>query len=962
MSYTQRVYHGEPFKGRGSFNWFFNPGIVHSDSVVVITASEYQPEVVPPTTRMSASALRVTRTSGFPISVLTGKGHPTSACSTPSTSTFSIRCSWLSTSPCSIRRESRPSTSNSEGRLSLATLMRWLRSSSCKNRIYRVFRGSAVAYAPWHCCATWPTRARVPKWTIEGTRMSIELQLRAAALAAITSHNVRMRLRSTCPPLISGFSIDHLEVAADASVEQAASSVQVHVPVDVFVVADAALFAAVNDVPDGATKSAARITLVFELQVTLSEFETPEASRRPAGPDPHPRQTRPQGIRPVARSEGRTGRAEHPGDPSPRVPGSHGSARLARRHVAEDGRRRARRRRVAARFGVAGAPRSRLFPGQEWGLFLDSAAVEQLVRSKVEPPVKKSLPEASVGARYTSVGTVPQVDVDVGASLAYTILKANFTARLRCDFSLLPGSAPVLRTTVVWSVKVSLPDPLLLPFFLQGTIEHIAEGYAEDAIDPAQFGGTPTGAHTFVMDTAAPLLPLLGITLRYDSALGSPTGMTIGGAVVIPGLFEPPFAMTVSGLSGPTRIQLCSKRARTGSGAPSSQPPTIENTTSFGQLDLTGCGVFCGAECRTPGPYFQQYLSYPAAGSAPETASVRASIPYTVASAMTQPLTMVVRSSRGVRFVDFGLPPKAVTDASDRLLNARDYYIPDCPAIVPLEHGRFGMGWGAHGEVFKPPPLEDPSWSAFLHDGGGLVIQLVRVAGLDAGELLRLRSATHALDVTAGSDGGAVVPVMLPLLAAVQPALLVRADGRSLKGHVAVSSAVFERRFTLPGSLRSGPTRTRSGNTLITTKAADGDVVHTVTALGAVSRSATRAEAGELNPQPLPPVEVRDRELAERAGIHGVDRIIAVPGFAAAGAAVAIMSDATKLLLDVNPDGTMRISGTFSGPIGELALAGDWAAVAAPGEVALFRVSAAEPPDPAADSGQFSQVEDWRQP
>ena len=788
--------------------------------------------------------------------------------------------------------------------------------------------------------------------------MSIELQLRAATLAAITSHNVRLRLRSTCPPPLPGFSIDHLEVVADASVEQVASSVQVHVPVDVFVVADAALFAAVNDVPDGATKPAARITLVFELQVTLSEFETSagkSATRsvltltldRPDlkafAPLLGPQVERSiQAILPPVSL-----------DLTPQL-ALLGVASLRTADVVlADGV-------VAARFGVAGTPRSRLFPSQDWGLFLDSAAVEQLVRSNVEPPVKKSLPGASVSAHYTSVGTVPQVDVVVGASLTLAILKANITARLRCDFSLLPGSAPVLRVTVGWSVEVAFPG-LLLPGFLQGTIEQIAEGFAEDVIDPARFGGTPTGAHAFVMDIAAPLLPLLGITLRSDGALGSPAGMTIGGAVVIPGLFEPSFAMTVSGLSGPTRVQLCSKRARTGSGAPSSQPPTIENTTSFGQLDLTGCGVLCGAECETPGAYFQQYLSYPATGSAPETASVRASIPYAVASTMTQPLTMVVRSSRGVRFVDFGLPPKAVTDASGRLLNASDYYIPDCPALVPLEHGRFGMGWGAHGEVFKPPPLEDPSWSAFLHDGGGLVVQLVRVTGLDAGELLRLRSATHALDVTAGRDGVAVVPVMLPLAAAVQPALLIRADGRSLKGHVAVSSAVFERRFTLPGSLRSGPARSRSGNTLVTTEAVDGDVVHTVTALGAVSRSATRAEAVELNPQPLPPVEVRDRDraLAERAGIHGVDRIIAVPGFAAAGAAVAIMNDATKLLLDVNRDGTMRISGTFSGPIGELASAGDWAVLAAAGEVALFRVSAAEPSDTAAVRASSSQVEDY---
>ena len=341
--------------------------------------------------------------------------------------------------------------------------------------------------------------------------MSIELQLRAAALAAITSHNVRTRLRSTCPPLISGFSIDHLEVAADASVEQAASSVQVHVPVDVFVVADAALFAAVNDVPDGATK-----------------FGRPDHPRvRTSG---HTQRVRDAGGKSATRSV-LTLTLDRPDLKAfapllgPKVAQVEQSIQAILPPVSLDltaqlallGVTSLRTADVvlangvvAARFGVAGAPRSRLFPGQEWGLFLDSAAVEQLVRSKVEPPVKKSLQNHAVGARITSVGTVPHVDVDVGASLAYTILKANFTARLRCDFSLLPGSAPVLRTTVVWSVKVSLPDPLLLPFFLQGTIEHIAEGYAEDAIDPAQFGGTPTGAHTFVMDAAAPLLPLPG--------------------------------------------------------------------------------------------------------------------------------------------------------------------------------------------------------------------------------------------------------------------------------------------------------------------------------------------------------------------------------------------------------------------------------------------------------------------
>ncbi len=47
MAFTVRVYFSQPFNGRRRQNWQL-PGLVNSDSVVVITASEYNPGAVPP--------------------------------------------------------------------------------------------------------------------------------------------------------------------------------------------------------------------------------------------------------------------------------------------------------------------------------------------------------------------------------------------------------------------------------------------------------------------------------------------------------------------------------------------------------------------------------------------------------------------------------------------------------------------------------------------------------------------------------------------------------------------------------------------------------------------------------------------------------------------------------------------------------------------------------------------------
>jgi hypothetical protein len=758
--------------------------------------------------------------------------------------------------------------------------------------------------------------------------MSVELQIRETSLAALASRTVRQRLRSTCLPIFSGFSIDHLEVVpGGASVVSVQSSVEVHLQVDVSVVTDGALFAAANGVPTGVTNPTVTITLALRLQVTLSEFETKagESATRsvlslvPGKPN----------LGPLTGVLGTD--ADQVERQLQAVVGSSsidltsqlallGVTKLSTADVVLVGDV------VAIRFGVAGTPRSQLFADQEWGLFADAPAVEHLARSKVEPSVLKNLPGATITAHYESVGTVPRVDLEVGQSITISAFPVHVTADLPCDFSLLSGTTAVLRATVDWSLHV-VAD--LVP----GFIESIAEGIMEDAFDPTQFGGTPVGDHVFVMDFELPAIPLLGVLFRYDSVLGSPFGMTIGGAVVIPGLYEPPFTLTVSALGGPTRVQLCSMRARTGSGAPSTEPPTVENTTSFGQVDVGGCGAFCGVELRTPVVSFQQYLSIPSVDS--EAVRVRVAIPYSVAGGMTQPLTFVIRTSRGVRFVDLGMPPKVQTNASGRILGARDYYIPDCLTVVRLAHGRFGMGWGMHLNVFKPRPVEDPDWAVYLQRAGGIIVKLVRATGLDEGELLRFRSATHAIDVIADANGRAVVPVFLPLAAAVEPALLARADGRTLEGHVAVDSAMFERHLAIPGTLHSGLGLTRSGGALVTTRAAGRTVTHAVTLIGAFSRPATHEET-ELNPQPMPPAEPWDR-------IRGVERIVAVPGFASSGTVVAIMADGTKLLVDVTRNGSVRIAGTFVGPIGVVDVAGDWAVAATPMEVTIFRVSTTNP-------------------
>jgi hypothetical protein len=597
---------------------------------------------------------------------------------------------------------------------------------------------------------------------------------------------------------------------------------------------------------------------------------------------------------------------------------------------------------VAARFDPMGSAQRRLAAGQDWGLFVDAMAIERIVVDRLSPPVMRAVPEARVNAHYQVDGGVPRVIVEIELTIEGDFIghpKIRLVIDIGATLSLLPHPARLLRVSVDWSFHIFADA---VPGFLEALAEKLAESVAADLIDPKRFGAVRTGDRSLVIDIDLPAMALPGVFFRYDALPGTADGMTLGGAAFVSRYANAPFKLRVWPLASPLRTQLCSQLARISSGAPSPEAPSIFNTKSYAQLQIDGSGALCAIEQRMPATPMAAYMSAPPVGSTDDTLSLNYAIPYAVAMGLAQPLTLVVRTARGVRFVDLGHAPPVRIDAAGVLLDkSRDYYIPDCLNVVPRGKGAYGLDWGLRADEVKTRPIEEPDWAVYLQNATlGLVVQMVRVHGLDAHELLRFRSASHAIDVTADASGRASVPVMLHLAAEVGPAQLMRADGRTLQGQFHVEMAVFERHLTVPGRLLAPGVASGSGDLRLATRTCRQTLVIAVTDLGATLRHAASGEEVELNPQPLPPVEVPAATVmvAMPARLLGLNRIVALPGFD--DVAVALMADGSKLLLDTADPARPRIAGTFAGPVGEMAVTGRWAVSQTGDTVAVFRTTA----------------------
>lgn len=730
--------------------------------------------------------------------------------------------------------------------------------------------------------------------------MSIEIQIRSSIFQNILTRMLQATLRRTCLPQVGPGYVDHADVAPVAPELTANGGVvNIRLYADLFLVSRDQVVAAPNAVPAGATTSAQRAQLSLDLTASGASVTLTCVDFRLIGPadamiDSDTREKIKKAVAPS--SFDLTAALNSLGLPKPSV---------SRVEIAGDV--------IAVRLDPAGGAAPQLHPSQDWGLFLDAATVEQLAKSNVPADRLNTVaPGLTMDAHWHPQGNVPHVDLQSSTmTITMGLVSADITFNADCAFSIQPPRG--FHTDVNWGVHVD--GGPLMPRFVEKYFENEIAG----ALDPTKFGGVPTGDRSFAMDRLLPQIGFSGARFQYASALASAAGMTIGGPVTLPAdVGASTLTFTLHTFGPVTRFVFCSEGPR------SNAPLEPRFVATSANVSLQDAGAVCGCELLAPNDGLQQYVTGTSDG-ADETRDIQVRLNGLTALGVNQPVQLIVRTARGVRLIDLGIPDHVKTDDNGFVVDAKIIFVDDCMYLPksPFDHG---INWGSMGQIdflVDPDPID---WVTFA-GGRGFGVQLVNLTGLEPGELIQFRSTSHAIDVTADRRGAAVLPVLLRLSQPQQPAFLIRVNRRSLEGRVAMRSTVLERHATLRGGQTHRLTSFAKGAALLHSQFADRVEVHRLGHLGVF----TRVER---------PVH-RASEEAAPAGmpcdLPGLVSLVPIPGFTDERVAVALMSDQSKLIVEQTDDG-LRVAGVFRGPIGAVSEVDDWAAIEAGHQIYVFSV------------------------
>lgn len=748
--------------------------------------------------------------------------------------------------------------------------------------------------------------------------MSIEFQIRSSIFAAIVTRSVQQQLRKACFPETNGFFVDHVDVAPAApSFSAAGGAVEIRVPVDVFVVKRDAVLAAPNGVPDGVTNPMTRVEIVLEMRANGTDVSL-SSGNVDLGPLGSTSFGPPMffNLGPIF---------DELKLPSP----VSSSVELAGETV-------------CVRFDATGGAIDHLFADHEWGVFVDGAAVERLALSSVPQNLPSAITSMRLSPHWRPNGLTPHVDVDYeGAAQVPDPFSARVSGTFSTDISLIPTPAQRLRNNVSWTLNVDLGK------FVPAFVDKIVRDHLAAALDPRKFGGTPTGPRSFFIEKRLPDINISGSRLTYTSAQASPAGMTIGGAVrLVPDPGRETLKTSTASFSVPHFVLYASHYGCVFGWA--GEVPSSDEFRVSASVGLDSSGEFCGFEVMSADGWIANHTTHHA--DFLESRTVRISLPALTAVGITEPVRILVHTSRGVRLIDFGKPHIEI-DEEGNILNAEVTPIDDCLYMTLWDwYWHTGPTDPITGKPLPPPPKPWPPpdwdrfnpdwltsppnvdvWNSYIETLDALNLQIVTLTGLEPGELIQFRSFEHAVDITADKNGRAVVPALLSFRNRLEPAKLTRVSRQSFSGTVTVRTAVFERHTQLQAGQLNQVANAADGTTYVIAELADGKVAYRPGALGAWSR----LEIGEI-----PQLEFASpASFEESVKLPGLVSLIRLPGFPDEPIALAAMDDDSTLVLDLAEKGHVRVAGTFMGPIGAIAEMGEWGIATAPNRITAFKVT-----------------------
>lgn len=323
------------------------------------------------------------------------------------------------------------------------------------------------------------------------------------------------------------------------------------------------------------------------------------------------------------------------------------------------------------------------------------------------------------------------------------------------------------------------------------------------------------------------------------------------------------------------------------------------------------------------------------------TSEVSVSVSLTVASATIflsaanqEHLVVRVQTTRGVRLLDFGVPPTPQFDSNGNLENVNQIFIGCFHIHLGLSQGlsQIPLSIVAHGGIAPAPS----NWTSNLENVAAFQSAIVTIEDVSEGDVLLLR---QPLDCGTTVVSVKQAPIKIRLLVAVRPydegAVLEKAD-RSAIEQETIARKAFQRFAVLHkrGALGHRLVGTKSVAQIVTTFENRIEIMEGYDN-GLVYLRQTIKRDRTLPRQLVAKVEAKDAQIR----LPGLETVRTVPGFEDSGAYVGTFEDGTLRVISVSKEGSQRVYGTIPRWTNMPVSSGDWAISSTTGDrIAVFRV------------------------